>query len=74
MNDGVIFKLDQERILRNLSSFWGDARPATLLHHNDHARVYGIVMSIANNNMFERLAAGASGNRNLVDNPIHHLK
>ena len=75
MNDGVIFELDQERILHNLSSFWGDSCPATLLHHNDLLRVYGIVMSIANNrDMFERLATGASKNRSPIDNPIRNLK
>ena len=75
MNDGVTFELNQERILRNLSSTWGEARPAALLHHNDRVRVYGIVMSLpSNREMYDRLAAGASKNRALVDNPIHHLK
>lgn len=54
MNNGVTFVLEQERILRNLSSFWVGARSATLLHHNDRVRVYGIVMNISSNrDMFE---------------------
>lgn len=63
-------------VLHNLSSFMGESQPAILvLHHNDRVRVYGIGMSIPEyRDIFECLAAGTSKRRQLVDDPMYHLK
>ena len=40
------YHLDQTMVLEMCSTMWGAARPVNILHHNDHVRAFGIIMTI----------------------------
>ena len=68
------YHLDQTMVMIMRSTMWRAARPVNILDHNDHVRVFGIVMSIPENKeIFGRLANGPSG-RHQIDDVTFHPK
>ena len=69
------YHLDQWRIVGMLSNVWGSIKPAALIHHNDRARVFGIVMTIEENRyMYQRLSVGCVKRQGLDDPEFRPLQ
>ena len=58
-----------------LSNVWGSLKPAALIHHNDWARVFKIVMTVEENRyMYQRLSVGCVKQQGLDDPDFRPLQ
>ena len=72
MHDGK-YSLDQNMLINSLANLWGRDTPSGKASTNDNLRLFGIVMTIENNQpIYKRLAAG-TGERLVLDDPILSL-
>ena len=62
------YAMDQKRILSILSNVWGKVRPTMTVHHNC-VRVFGIVMTIEENQYMYQILAGGCTAIQHIDNP-----
>jgi len=68
------YTLSQEFILNGLSNMWGAGIPSTELHHNDRVCLFGILMTIPENQEYFQRLVEASTTRRHLDYPEFSLK
>ena len=66
-DDGT-YVLDQKQVLLLFQSAWGAGADSNTIHHNDRARLFGIVMSLPQHRLhYERLSNGVQTRADLDD-------
>ena len=66
-DDGT-YVLDQKQVLLLFQSAWGAGADSNTIHHNDRARLFGIVMSLPQHRLhYERLSKGVQTRADLDD-------
>ena len=65
--DGI-YTLDQKSLLEMLGTYWGDGAVSSVIHPNDRARVFGIIMTMEEYRpIFEKLALGVTHQSDIDD-------
>ena len=64
--------LEQKDFITMLQNVWGDSAVDTAPHHNDRARLFGIIMTLPEfQEIYRKLAEGVT-NRHALDDPALH--